>query len=76
MVVELNKDQRDHMERVGVCLSCHKEIPSGRFVYRVLSKVGSLLGLLPKTDEEHQKVIIQAMFIAANVEVFGRFWAR
>ena len=59
------------MERVGVCLSCHKEIPSGKFVYRVLSKVGSLLGLLPKTDEEHQKVIIQAMFIAANVEVFG-----
>jgi hypothetical protein len=69
----LSKDQRDHMERVGVCLSCHKEIPSGRFVYRVLSKVGGVLGLIPKTDAEHQKLIIRAMFIAANVEVFGAF---
>ena len=67
----LSKDQRDHMERVGVCLSCHKEIPSGRFVYRFISKVGGILGLIPKTDAEHQKLIMRAMFIAANVEVFG-----
>jgi CDGSH-type Zn-finger protein len=67
----LNKDIRDHMERVGVCLSCHKEIPSGRFVYRVISKVGGMVGLIPKTDAEHQKLIGRAMFIAANVEIFG-----
>jgi hypothetical protein len=67
----LTKDMRDHMERVGVCLSCHKEIPSGRLIYQFISKVGDLLGLIPKTDAEHQKLIGRAMFIAAHVEVLG-----
>ncbi len=67
----LTKEMRDNMERVGVCLSCHQEVPSGRFVYRVISKVGDTLGLIPKTDAEHQKLIGRAMFVAANVEIFG-----
>ena len=67
----LPKEMRDNMERVGVCLSCHVEIPTGRFVYRVISKVGSITGLIPKTDAEHRKLIGRAMFIAANVEIFG-----
>jgi hypothetical protein len=67
----LTKEMRDNVERVGVCLSCHREIPSGRFVYRVISKIGSITGLIPKTDAEHQKLIGRAMFIAANVEIFG-----
>ncbi|UCG12005.1 MAG: hypothetical protein JSU72_16035 [Deltaproteobacteria bacterium] len=67
----LTKDQRDHMERIGVCLSCHKDIPTGAFVYRVISVVGTNLGLIPKTDAEHQKLIARAMFIAANLEIFG-----
>jgi hypothetical protein len=67
----LSKDQRDHMERIGVCLSCHKDIPTGTLTYRVISKVGDALGLIPKTDAEHQKLIARAMFIAANVELFG-----
>jgi hypothetical protein len=59
------------MERVGVCLSCHKDIPTGNFVYRLVSKAGSVLGLIPKTDADHQKLIGRALFIAAGVEVFG-----
>jgi hypothetical protein len=71
----LTREMRDHMERVGVCLSCHKEIPSGRFVYRVISKIGDYLGMIPKTDAEHQKLIGRAIFIAANVEIFGGLMA-
>jgi len=67
----LTKDMRDHMERVGVCLSCHKDVPSGNFTYRFVSMVGSALGLVPKTDEEHQQLIGRALFMAANIEVFG-----
>lgn len=67
----LTREMRDNMERVGVCLSCHKDIPSGRFVYRMLNKIGSITGLTPKTDAEHKKLIGRAMFIAANVEIFG-----
>jgi hypothetical protein len=67
----LTKDQRDQMERIGVCLSCHKHVPDGAFAYRVVSRAGSVLGLIPKTDEEHQKLIGRALYMAANVEVLG-----
>jgi len=67
----LPKEVRDNMERLGVCLSCHQEIPEGRFVYQVIAKVGDTLGLVPKTDAEHMKLIGKAMFIAANVQIFG-----
>jgi hypothetical protein len=67
----LTKDQRDHMERIGVCLSCHKDVPDGSFVYRAVSNVGSALGLVPKTDEEHQTLIGRALYIAATVEILG-----
>ncbi len=67
----LPKEMRDNMERQGVCLSCHKEIPEGRFVYRVIAKVGTSLGMVPKNDEEHMKLIGKAMFIAANLQIFG-----
>jgi hypothetical protein len=50
----LPKETRDNMERVGVCLSCHKEIPTERFVYRIIAKIGSVTGLAPKTDAAHQ----------------------
>jgi len=69
----LPKEVRDNMERLGVCLSCHKEIPKGRFVYQVIAKVGDTLGLVPKTDAEHMKLIGKAMFLAANVQIFGPF---
>lgn len=67
----LSKDVRDHMERIGVCISCHKDVPSGKFAYRAVSTVGSVLGLIPKTDEEHQTLIGRALYIAANVELLG-----
>lgn len=67
----LPKEMRENMERQGVCLSCHQEIPRGRFVYQILAKVGETLGLTPQNDAEHQKLIGRAMFIAANVEIFG-----
>jgi len=53
-----------------VCLSCHNEVPSGRIVYRVVSQERDYLGLIPKTDAEHQKLIAGAMFIASNEEIF------
>jgi len=67
----LPKEVRDNMERQGVCLSCHQEIPEGRFVYRIISKLGDALGMIPATDAEHQKLVGKAMFIAANLQIFG-----
>ena len=67
----LTKEVRDNMERVGVCLSCHQELPHGRFVYRTIAKVGEYLDMIPKTDADHKALIGKAMFIAANVQIFG-----
>ena len=43
---------------------------SGKVIYQFISKVGGILGMIPKTDQEHKALIARAMFIAANVEVF------
>ncbi len=50
----LPKEVRENMERQGVCLSCHEVIPEGRLVYRIISRVGDALGMIPATDAEHQ----------------------
>mgnify|MGYP000070740851 CR=1 FL=1 len=67
----LTREMRDNMERVGTCMACHQDIPTGTFTYRILSTVGSALGLVPKTDLEHQTLIRRVMYLAAGVEVFG-----
>ena len=67
----LSKEVRDNMERVGVCISCHKDVPDGNLSYRAVSKIGSMLGLIPTNDAEHQQLIGRALWIAATVEVFG-----
>ena len=36
-----------------------------------IAQVGDALGMVPKTDAEHMKLIGKAMFIAANVQIFG-----
>ena len=59
------------MERIGVCLSCHKDVPTGSFAYRVLSGAESVLGRIPKTDDDHRALIGRVLYLAANVEVFG-----
>ncbi len=67
----LPAEVRANMERTGVCLSCHQVIPDGAFVYRIIAKVGETLGMVPKNDAEHRRLIGRAMFVAANVEIFG-----
>ena len=67
----LPAEMRANMERVGVCLSCHKDVPEGRWVYQVISKLGATLGMIPATDAEHQALIGKAMLIAANIQIFG-----
>ncbi len=37
----------------------------------MIAKIGSITGMAPETDEDHQKLIGRAMFVAANVEIFG-----
>ncbi len=67
----LPKEMRTKMERLGVCISCHHEIPDANISYKIIAAVGDTFGLVPETDADHMKLISKAMFIAANVQIFG-----
>ncbi len=53
----LTQDQRERMERVGVCISCHQDIPNGNLSMQAITKLGDMLGKTPHTDEEHSKLL-------------------
>ena len=53
----LTQEQRERMERVGVCVSCHQEIPDGTMPIKAIVKAADILGLTPFTDEEHSKLL-------------------
>jgi hypothetical protein len=69
----LNKEQRDNIERTGVCIACHQDIPDGIPSVAMLNKIGQLAGMLPETDEEHQVLTQKIMRMTARVQVFGPF---
>jgi hypothetical protein len=66
----LNKKQRDNMERIGVCLSCHQDIPNGTPSIKRLSQMLKNSSRTPSTDEEH-RALLQS--INRNVlDIFSR----
>ncbi len=67
----LSNKQRDNMERVGVCLSCHQDIPDGTPSIGMLKKIRKIAGTTPSTDEEHQGLVQDITRIATRVKVYG-----
>ncbi len=53
----LNKKQRDNMERIGVCLSCHQDIPHGTPAIKRLNQRLKQTGRTPSTDEAHTSLL-------------------
>ena len=56
----LNKKQRDNMERIGICLACHQDIPDGTPPIKILNRILKRSGSTPSTDEGH-KALIQSI---------------
>lgn len=67
----LNKEQRDNMERIGICLACHQDIPDGTPSIAMLTKIAKMLDKVPKTDQEHRDLIKDFTRLAARVQVIG-----
>jgi hypothetical protein len=65
----LSQYSREKMERVGVCMSCHKDIPSGTVPIKMLVKAGNILGKVPFNDEEHSKLLNDDLKWAALTKV-------
>ncbi len=65
----LNKEQRDNMERVGVCIGCHRKFPEKTAAMAERDKTGKMVGKIPITDRKHQE-ILQGIF---HAHPFGSF---
>lgn len=65
----LTQNSREKMERVGVCISCHQDIPNGTIPISMLTKAGKMLGKVPLTDEEHSKLLNDGIKWAALTKV-------
>ncbi len=65
----LPKQMRDHMERVGICISCHQDIPDGTMPFAMIHKLGDITGMIPVSNEEHQTLIHRITVVAALVEL-------
>ncbi len=65
----LNNKERAHMDRQGVCLSCHQEIPDGSLAVSLLHHVAEFAGQLPDTPEKHDSLLrVKIMLFSAWVQ--------
>ncbi|NQT77886.1 MAG: cytochrome C [Bacteroidetes bacterium] len=53
----LSQLSRDKMERAGVCMACHQDIPNGNIPIKMLVKAGKMLDMVPLTDEDHSELL-------------------
>jgi len=66
----LSQEQRTRMERVGVCISCHQELPSGNLQISFLTRMAGIFGLSPYSDNDHMALLKNDIILAASVKVF------
>ncbi len=67
----LTAEQRSHMDRETVCLSCHKEIPDRSSAVVALHHVAETLGMMPRTSQEHEGLLNKTLLLAGWVQVLG-----
>ncbi len=64
----LNKKQRDKLDRRGVCLSCHQEIPDKSLAVSAMVHIKQMSGL--EIDNAfHKKIVHKTVLIAAWVQI-------
>ncbi len=66
----LSNEERWHIDRQGVCLACHQEIPDRSLATSFLHHVAEYAGQLPKTSKKHNSLIHKILMIAAWGQVF------
>ncbi len=67
----LNETERSLLDRQGVCLACHQEIPAESLAVGVLHHIADTAGLLPETDEKHSRLLHKTLLLAGWVQVGG-----
>ena len=70
----LNNDERAHMDRRGVCIACHQEIPDESLAVSLLHHVAEYADALPRTNEQHfaltHKILLLSVWVQVGVPLF------
>ena len=61
----LNNAERANMDRQGLCLSCHQEIPTESLAVSLLHHVAKYADALPKTNQEHAGLVHKVLLFSA-----------
>jgi hypothetical protein len=66
----LTKEHADKLDRSGVCISCHQDIPKGNLAISAMSHMAKMAEI-DSENEMHNRIVNQAINITAWVEVAG-----
>jgi len=61
----LNNQERANIDRRGVCLACHEEIPDRSLAVSLLHHVAEYAGQLPKNRDEHTSLVHKILLFSA-----------
>ena len=67
----LSQEMREHMERVGVCISCHQDLPNGDAALTMITTAGEILDMVPHSDAEHAKLLRADINWAARTRILA-----
>ena len=59
------------IDRRGLCLACHQEIPDKSLPVAVLSHVAAMASMRPETTDQHNDLLHKLVLLAAWVQVGG-----
>lgn len=71
----LDARQRAILDRRGVCVGCHQEIPEASLAVSALHHVAEMTGRLPETASAHNALINEVTLTAAWAQVLAAFGA-
>ena len=67
----LNQAERGYLDRRGLCLGCHQEIPKASLAVSVLHHIAEVTGQLPSTPQRHANLLRKILLTAAWAQVGG-----
>jgi hypothetical protein len=70
----LSKAQRDKLDRRGVCLSCHKDIPKGNLAVSAMTHMAEMAEL-NIDNKQHSNILNKLLNLGAWVQIFALIFA-
>lgn len=65
----LNDEERAHINRKEICLSCHQEIPDQSLAVDLLHHIAQYTGQLPKSAEQHGQLVHKLLLLSGWTQV-------